>query len=236
MKITRSIPPVPRTLLLTGAAMLLPAVVMVGFLFRENSMRDMLAVQTQAETAAKLFVALADTRAQSDLATLGVLATSRFFLDGNFEGAAVRAIGAMQIVEGWETVVLRDAARSVTLFSVSSEGPVPTGNPVELPDLLEGGNVGGIIGDGASCLCIVLQMRVPRKPDLVLTALLDPRIYQDLLMAQLPEGSVAAIVDRNGNFVARSIDYDDRVGTPGDPVRQGCCRQGWCRFLRRSDL
>lgn len=34
-------------------------------------------------------------------------------------------------------------------------------------------------------------------------------------MARLPEGAVAAIVDGDGNFVARSIAFNERVGTPG---------------------
>ena len=60
-----------------------------------------------------------------------------------------------------------------------------------------------------------MGVTIPGKPRLVLTLYVDPQVYQDRLVEQLPDGAVAGIVDRSGNFVARSVDYAKRVGTPG---------------------
>jgi signal transduction histidine kinase/CheY-like chemotaxis protein len=48
----------------------------------------------------------------------------------------------------------------------------------------------------------------------VVAASLKAKVFQDLLMAYADPDSTAAIVDSDGDFVARTLDYADRVGTP----------------------
>jgi signal transduction histidine kinase/CheY-like chemotaxis protein len=74
---------------------------------------------------------------------------------------------------------------------------------------------------------VVLHQRVPDDPrGLVLTIALRPEAFRDMLMAEIPEKSTGAIVDRHGNFIARSLDHANRVGTPAtvyvrDAVKKG---------------
>ncbi len=65
------------------------------------------------------------------------------------------------------------------------------------------------------------------NPQHVLTVTLDPSVFQDMMMRKLPPDSVAAIVDRDGLFVARSINYSNRVGTPATVyVREAAANGG----------
>jgi len=47
----------------------------------------------------------------------------------------------------------------------------------------------------------------------VLTVVLDPQFFQSFLVAHAPGALVSAIVDRDGNFIAHSLDFAERVGT-----------------------
>jgi signal transduction histidine kinase len=59
----------------------------------------------------------------------------------------------------------------------------------------------------------------------VLTVELDPDIFQTILMAHSPPGSTSAVVDRNGLFIARTIDARRKLGTPaGIAVREAITR------------
>ncbi|MDX1430450.1 MAG: ATP-binding protein, partial [Rhodothermales bacterium] len=74
--------------------------------------------------------------------------------------------------------------------------------------------------------CVRIQSSVSALPRHVLVANIDPQAYQSMLLGRLPPGAVAGLVDREGEFLARSIDFEERVGTPGtryvlDAVKRG---------------
>jgi len=48
---------------------------------------------------------------------------------------------------------------------------------------------------------------------LLLTVVLDPKVFQSILTGHAPNTLVSAIVDRQGNFIARTLSFDERVGT-----------------------
>ena len=63
------------------------------------------------------------------------------------------------------------------------------------------------------------------KPPLGLAVIMQPKIFQPLIAeAMLPGGWLAGIVDRNGNFVARSRDHDSNVGRKASPGFQAVAR------------
>ena len=72
------------------------------------------------------------------------------------------------------------------------------------------------------------------KPPLGLAVIMQPKIFQPLIAeAMLPGGWLAGIVDRNGNFVARSRDHDSNVGRKASPGFQAVARaspEGWHEF------
>ena len=107
----------------------------------------------------------------------------------------------------------------------ASGSPAAAGDPFAEPP--PGGIVGGVERLGPNCPCVELEMSVLLQPRHVLRVTLDPAIFQDIMMRRLPEGAVAAIVDRDGLFAARSLDYADRVGTPATIyVREAAAKGG----------
>ena len=80
------------------------------------------------------------------------------------------------------------------------------------------GKTGGVVG-GVGFLnqkpMVFLHESVPGdERKIFLTTALRTDQFQEMLMAELPANSVGAMVDANGNFIARSLDAENRVGTP----------------------
>lgn len=207
--------------------MLLPAVLIVAFLFRQASQREVSQVETSALAVADTLVMLSDARWQADISALKVLSTSRYFSDGNIVAGADRAKDAITLVSGWNGITLRNEVTGETLFQVMSDTFVDDDGTTSSPLAVSDEDIQGIVSrDGRLCPCVVMAVPIPGKPSLILTVFVDPVIYQDSLMEQLPDGAVAAIVDQRGNFIARSVDFDDRVGTPGTSYVQQAVASG----------
>ncbi len=71
----------------------------------------------------------------------------------------------------------------------------------------------------------------PSRPPVVISVIMDPAMFLPLFEQQrLPEGWLAGLIDRNGNFVARSLDHQRTVGKPAsDGFRAAAkeSREGW---------
>lgn len=216
-----------RILVIVGAAMLLPAVLIVAFLFRQASQREVSQVESSALSVADTLIMLSDARWQADISALKVLSTSRYFGDGNIVAGADRAKDAIALVPGWNAITLSNAVTGETLFQVMADQFVEqdtTGRPTIPPSAQE--RQAFVSREGRFCPCAVMAVPVPGKPSLVLTLYVDPQIYQDRLLEQLPDDAVAAIVDQRGNFAARSLDFAGRVGTPGTSYVQQAVATG----------
>lgn len=225
---TASISGVQRTLLIVAAAILFPSVMLVGWLFREFSINQMETLEANSRQAADLIVLLADTRAESDLTALKVLSTSQYFVADDLVGAARRAADIINLIPAWKAVILSDAHSGKVYFTATAQGSVALSDETfgeVVGDQPMG--FGGVQRDGSFCPCVSLKVPVRYRPDLVLTALVDPAIFQELLVNSLPPGSVLALVDRSGNFIARSVDFGDKVGTSASQfVRDAVARGG----------
>ena len=222
-----SMSPLQRVLVIVAAAMLLPAALVVGLVFRQVAMEELRNVERQAREAADIIVILADSRAHADLTALRVLSQSRYFADRDINAGAERARDTIDLVPGWSAVTLSNTQTGEVLFRATRTGIASTGAGLaSSAEVMFEGGVGGIQRDGPLCPCVSLQVPVPSLPAFVLTAVVAPNIYQKMLMDRVPIGAVAALVDRNGNFVARSVEYAERVGSPAthfvrDAVTEG---------------
>lgn len=217
-----------RVLVIVASSILLPAVLVIGFVFREVSLGQLREVERQAQEAADLMVVLADSRAQADITALRVLSQSRYFASGDIDGGAARAQDTINLVPGWMAVTLSNSLTGEVVFRTARTDTTSGGSALQstLSTQSESG-FGGIERDGPQCPCVYLRVPVASLPRLGLTAVVDPQFYQEMLMERLPAGAVAALVDRSGNFVARSVNYDERVGTPATQfVRDAIVRGG----------
>ena len=80
---------------------------------------------------------------------------------------------------------------------------------------------------------VTVAVPVPRpgKPPLGLAVVMEPRIFLPLFEHwDLPEGWLAGLIDRNGNFIARSRQHERNVGRPASEGFRAAARgskQGW---------
>jgi two-component sensor histidine kinase len=80
----------------------------------------------------------------------------------------------------------------------------------------------------------------PNKPPLVIGVVMDPKIFLPLLADKsLPEGWLAGLIDKDGNFVARSRDHDRLVGQPGSEGFRAAAQrasEGWNEVVSREGV
>jgi two-component sensor histidine kinase len=92
---------------------------------------------------------------------------------------------------------------------------------------------------GAVLKSAVVTVEIPvfrqDKPPLELSIVMEPGIFLSLFESwNLPEGWLAGLIDRNGNFIARSRNHEDTVGKPAsDGFRNAAhnAEQGWNEML-----
>jgi two-component sensor histidine kinase len=79
-----------------------------------------------------------------------------------------------------------------------------------------------------------VPVRRPDKTPLGLAVVMDPRIFLPLFEQwNLPEGWLAGLIDRKGNFIARSREHQNQVGKPASEGFRGAAarsREGWNEF------
>lgn len=211
-----------------GATLLLSALSALVLQAFHTYRQEAAALRAEAYGAADVIIALADARAVADLAAVRLLSRSRSLAQRDYDAAARRAQEALDLVPGWQAVILSNRESGEILFevapsSVSFSGIVDFQLQPDVPPE----SFGGVVRDGRHCPCVYLHVVTPADENQVLTAIVNPMVFQLILRSELPEGTVAAIVDREGEFIARSLDYFDRVGTPATSyVRDAVARGG----------
>ncbi|MGE3626804.1 MAG: response regulator [Hyphomicrobiales bacterium] len=221
-----------RSFLLLAATLALPLVVFVASTVYTALENDRYQVERESLERARLIDALADSRIRADLTAMRVLATAGGMFSGDWKSAHERAKSLVQDQVGWRFAVISDLAAGEERFGTdrSFSGPVPirAGIPSSAPP--EGWAVGDMMREGNGCPCLFLHLRVTADArgggPYLLSVGLDPKVFQDIMMENAPEGTVSAIVDRKGNFIGRSIDYEDRLGTPATEYVRGAVEQG----------
>jgi signal transduction histidine kinase/CheY-like chemotaxis protein len=222
--------PFQRVLVLVGLALMLPTVVSLLLEFSLALRQERQDLEAVALARAEQISALVDSRLQADLAALRVGSTSRSFQIADYATSYERAQEMVALNPGWKALILSDPAARRELWDTSQ----PLGKPLKAdpaPGLRSGDLEAPVIGDvhraGRDCPCVTIDTSIARPAGpLGLTLVLDPKVFQDILAPNAPAGGVSAITDRKGNFVARSLDYDARVGTPGTRYVREAVRAG----------
>jgi signal transduction histidine kinase/CheY-like chemotaxis protein len=115
----------------------------------------------------------------------------------------------------WVGSLVWSYGEAVAQFSsIQEEGLPAIPGAWSTPVLLDGEVVVGGIERVAEKPAILIHQAVPDdRRRLILTIAVRPDQFQTILLAHMPENAIGAIVDRSGNFVARSHDHETRVGT-----------------------
>ena len=210
-----------RPYFLLGAALALPVVVLVvlQLVFTLNRERENIERQTLGQAAQ--IQELTDAALDGNFAALRVLSTAPGFAHRDWALAYARAREVSALNPSWRNIIVSDLAQHREIFSLAR--PFANANAPLNPAF--GGvhptNANSLVGDvyrdGPRCPCayVHLPMFENGRPRYLLTVALDPRIFQALLIDHTPPGSVSGIADHRGAFVARSLNFAERVGTPG---------------------
>ncbi|MBL8771331.1 MAG: response regulator [Phenylobacterium sp.] len=201
-------------------AALAPLFVLIGvlvFAAFEGARRDVEVVSAQRATEV---ASLVDASAVSELKLAQVLASSAPLAREDMAEAYRRAAEVMALSGNWRTVVLSDPARGIEVFDLRRPldgGPRPMADYIAAAAPgLAGPTMSDITRDRLGVY--VLPLHVPVVTDrgrrYLLTVELDTAAIQALVTTRAPPGSVVAVVDRSGNFIARNVAYESRVGRP----------------------
>lgn len=209
-----------RSLVALGVAAMLPTVVFAAissfYFLRAERQR----VETETLARSEILMTLVDARIQRDLAALNVLSSSVYFENhdwAEFYSRVQRVLGANPT---WGTIALIDAEREQEIFDLRQ----PFGPPARLDAtqraMLRTAThtatplVGGIDGGGQPLTWIYVPVVQDARAKFILAAGIHPQVFQSLLLSFVQAGTIAAIVDRRGHFIARTLDYERRVGKP----------------------
>ncbi|HKE95667.1 MAG TPA: response regulator [Povalibacter sp.] len=209
-----------RSLIALGVAATLPTVVLaaVGVFYFLRTERAQVENVTLGRSAT--VITLSDSALRGDLRALSLLSASVYFESQDwreFHGRLRRVLAANP---HWQTICVFDAVSGEQIFDVQE--PLGSPHPMPLPgtETLESVRraTEPVIGGVTAASEPVVHLYVPIQQDgatrFVLVVAVRTQLFQDLLRSQVPGGTVAALIDRYGNFIARTVDYPGRVGKP----------------------
>ncbi|HEY6643182.1 ATP-binding protein [Povalibacter sp.] len=227
-----------RSLIALGVAATLPTLIFAaigGFYFLRA---ERLQVETATLRRSDTIVTLSDATLQGNLNALHVLSTSVYFETNHWSEFYPRVRRVWEGNPQWVAVYLFDASSEEQLFDTRRAfgPPIQTRLPgtvtIETLRAAMQPVIGGVVTVGEPV--VHLYQPVLREGQLryVIVAALRTQIFQDILLAQVPRDTIAALVDRHGNFVARTRDYQQRVGTPATRFVRDALKHGDGKFYR----
>ncbi len=214
-------------------AALLPVVIFVVFLAVFISRQERAETEQFAADRAREIMNRVETEISSDIRAM--LALAQATRDTPIvEGAQGRSSTSEALFPQWLGAAFWTLETRTPVYSTFDSRELEPA-PQEWVDLVgetDDPVVGGIekvYGEHAA----LIHLQVPQdERGLVLTLGLRPQVFQNIMMSELPEGAIGAIVDRKGNFLARSLDYERRIGTPATEFVRGAVAKGGAGLYR----
>lgn len=194
---------------LIAAALALPIVLLVVLQIVFALEREREDVERFALARAERVMALTDAQVQADQAVMRVLATAEMMERHDWPLAYARAREVAALNPHWRNVIIADRGANQDVLSLGR--PYATEHVALDPALI---NHEAVAREGAGCPCLYLYQPIGADGRYELIVAIAPDTLRDLLMRQLPDNSVAAIVDRQGEFIARSRQHEERFATP----------------------
>ena len=209
-----------RTYISLAAAITLPIVaflaVQVFYLLRD----DRRALERQLLDSAEAITTHLDTVIAADISALRVLGSAEYFDTADWSGLHRRIQRAVAGNPHWQTVVLWDFSGNREIFDTrrpfgtATQAASPRERwslPALEPKLPWIGGIGEL--DGHPVIFVHVPVERGGVPRQVMTVALAPQFFQTALLQRLPPAVVAAVVDRQGRFIARNLRFEETVGT-----------------------
>lgn len=204
---------------------------LLGIFYIASHLQQM---QREAEdvtlTRAAAYLGRVDGTLNGDLGALSVLASSQFIRSGALREARERASEVENERPHWKNIILTNATAGEQIWQTATSQEV---RAAARPDVLEFAARGAIMEVGGfheakrECACVTLHRRLIIDGSVyVLTLERDVADFQEALMAVALTGEIAALVDRKGLFLARTAEYQNRLGTPATQYVRAAVAQG----------
>jgi signal transduction histidine kinase len=218
-------------MLLLVCALIVPAIVAVAVGFGQTQSERRRVVERDAITQARQITDRTDLVILSDLRSLRLIGSTRVFALRDWDAVGQLAQTVSRELSQWKAFTIRDGRTGELLYSSAQEVP---GQPLRpLPaNIPADGLAEGVFREGAHCPCVVMHLPAPTDPDVILTAFIDPAVFQAIMKDGIAPGTTAAIVDRLGHFLARAPDFERRLGTPATIYVRRAARRGGEGFYR----
>jgi two-component sensor histidine kinase len=211
-------------------------------------------VQTRRETilySTRTLMNAVDAMLSKQVAVAQMLATSPALQADDLAAFRMEAERAMPSLSGgW--IVLHDESGQQLVNLIKPPGAPLSGRSaaglelqrraiatgrIQISDVWKGNRMAGVsarVQTDAALVTVEVPIRRDGQPPLGLTVAVNPRIFLALFESwNLPEGWLAGLIDRNGNFIARSRDHEQTVGQPaseGFRTAVQRSREGWNEF------
>lgn len=193
-------------------------------------------VEAQNSTLLRVMAlsARVDSQINADTGALEVLSTSQYIADADWLRAQARAKTVVAARRHWKNVVFTNADSGQIVWETASPPLGVSSEPSFLISFLrskQASRIGGIGDMPRACACVTLSRRVVvRGRAYALTVQRDVMDLQNLILENVPQDEVAGLFDRKGLFIARTIDFQNRLGTPGTPYVQEAIARGGAGF------
>lgn len=206
-----------RTTTIIGVAALAPVLVFAAMVGAE-SFRDRARQTEMAHLAnAREVNAQVDGELMAHASALSVFASSAAVVSGDWAAARERALELMTSRPSWRVVALTDVRTRRELWSTDRElGPPRPVRPQIAARLGAPGAVGDMGGREPGCPCLSVSWPIAdgSAPRYLLTVVLSVEGLQRILDSEVKAPEVGALVDRRGNFIARTLMARERLGRP----------------------
>lgn len=207
--------PTQRSYVLLGAALALPIIVVVVLQMVLALEGERQRIEQRTLNEAVQTISLVDAQVRSDLAVMRVMATGGDFDRQSWAGAFTRTREIAQLNRHWRNVIISDTEAGVEIFSLaraysSARRPIDQRIANRDPRL----PAGEVVREGEGCPCVYLHQPIGTDGRYLVTVALDPRTFVSPLRRNTPAGATSALVDRRGNFISRTREQNERVGTP----------------------
>ncbi|MFN3669392.1 MAG: histidine kinase dimerization/phospho-acceptor domain-containing protein [Brevundimonas sp.] len=209
-----------RLLIIIGGTLLMPAILLLAWALVLGLMRAQSSIELRALERARSLLAAADGRLAVDRGALLTFATADTLAQRDWPLAGERARRIIAVNRGWRAVQVVEDRTGLAVVDTRHDGP-------SHPMAAMAGSPLRVVREGDGCPCVILRQPIPAAPGYSLIALIDPREYQSILLAHVQADATTALVDPDGAFIARSLNFAERVGTPATVyVRRAVAKGG----------
>ncbi len=221
-----------RTLATFAAAVVLPLVLFLALQAAFSLREARRQVEADALNTARQINAAIDSELSIDRSALQVLASSQFVIAHDWVGARRRIAQVQAQRPRWRNVVFTDVASGQEIWQTrTSNRKIQPVRPWVRRYLAGGPNaltITGVVGQAPDCPCVAIHVPVLEqgRRRYLMTLELGAEDYQAILMRKAPSTGVTAIVDSDGLFVARTVDYPSKLGKPATHFVRDALGQG----------